>query len=93
MFYTTALLPEHVPESVQEGQPVVLQGGEYAMFRYEGPISAFQDFILMLYSTCLPLLKMTRRKGYDIERFSPRGDQSTRPPKEVACDYLIPIRR
>ena len=93
VFYTTALLPEHLPATVQEGQPVVLQGGEYALFHYEGPLSAFQDFILMLYGTCLPLLKMTRRKGHDIERFYPKGDLTTRPPKEVTCDYLIPIRR
>lgn len=94
VLYTTALEPNHVPENVQEGQPLVLQGGEYAKFRYEGPASGLQDFILMLYGTCLPTLNLTRRKGHDIERFYPKGDrQPPQPPIAINCDYLIPIRR
>uniref|UniRef100_A0A182SBB9 HTH araC/xylS-type domain-containing protein n=1 Tax=Anopheles maculatus TaxID=74869 RepID=A0A182SBB9_9DIPT len=94
VLYTTALEPHHVPANVQEGQPITLPGGEYAMFCYQGPSSGLQDFILMLYGTCLPALGLTRRKGHDIERFYPKGDR--RPPQaptEIKCDYLIPIRR
>jgi AraC family transcriptional activator of mar-sox-rob regulon len=94
VLYTTALEPHHVPANVQEGQPTVLQGGEYAMFNYQGPSSGLQDFILMLYGTCLPALELRRRKGHDIERFYPQSDR--RPPQaptEIKCDYLIPIRR
>jgi AraC family transcriptional activator of mar-sox-rob regulon len=91
VLYTTALEPEHLPANVPEGQPLVLQGGEYAMFRYDGPKEGLQDFILTVYGTCLPALELTRRKGHDIERFYPKSDQ--RPPVEIACEYLIPIRR
>ncbi|HEJ7041103.1 TPA: MDR efflux pump AcrAB transcriptional activator RobA [Serratia liquefaciens] len=92
VLYTTALEPHHVPKEIQAGQP--LQGGEYAMFSYEGPASGLQDFILTLYGTCLPALKLTRRKGHDIERFYPKGDRRPpQPPTEINCDYLIPIRR
>ncbi|CAI1041329.1 Right origin-binding protein [Serratia grimesii] len=94
VLYTTALEPDHVPAKIQAGQPLVLQGGEYAMFSYEGPASGLQDFILTVYGTCLPALKLTRRKGHDIERFYPKGDRRPpQPPTEINCDYLIPIRR
>lgn len=35
IFYTTAIEPQHTPANVQEGQPVILQGGEYVKFVYE----------------------------------------------------------
>ncbi|MEB6334856.1 MDR efflux pump AcrAB transcriptional activator RobA [Serratia rhizosphaerae] len=94
VLYTTALEPHHVPDTVSEGQPITLQGGEYALFRYEGPSAGLQDFILTLYGTCLPLLELTRRRGYDIERFHPKGSRlPPQPPTEINCEYLIPIRR
>ena len=37
VLYTTALEPDQVPDKAQEGQPLVLPGGEFAMFSYEGP--------------------------------------------------------
>ena len=63
VLYTTALEPDQVPDKVQEGQPLVLPGGEFAMFSYEGPTEGLQDFILTVYGTCLPALQLTRRKG------------------------------
>ncbi|MEL5395840.1 MULTISPECIES: helix-turn-helix domain-containing protein [Serratia] len=87
------LTPHHVLGKEQKGQSLVLRGGEYAMFSYEGPTSGLQDFILMLYDTCLPALKLTRRKGYDIERIHPWDDRQTQPPRKISCDYLIPILR
>ncbi len=93
VLYTTAIEPNHLPENV-EGQPIVVQEGEYAMFHYKGAPELLQEFILTLYGTCLPLLKMTRRKGQDIERFYTRNKvPSATPPTEIECDYLIPIRR
>ena len=92
VMYTTALEPNHLPENV-EGQPIVLQEGEYAMFHYSGTPEHLQEFILTLYSTCLPTLKLTRRKGQDIERFYTNGRAPGTTPTEVECDYLIPIRR
>lgn len=94
VLYTTALEPDQVPDKVQEVQPLVLPGGEFAMFSYEGPIGGLQDFILTVYGTCLPELKLTRRKGHDIERFYPKGERHPhQAPTEIKCDYLIPIRR
>ena len=92
VLYTTALEPQHLPENV-EGQPIVLQHGEYAMFHYQGTPEHLQEFILTLYSTCLPTLKLTRRKGQDIERFYTNGRAPGTTPTELQCDYLIPIRR
>lgn len=94
VLYTTALEPHHVPKEIAVGQPFVLQQGEYALFHYQGPPAGLQDFILMLYGCCLPSLKLTRRKGCDIERFYPEGER--RIPQaisQLSCDYLIPIRR
>jgi AraC family transcriptional activator of mar-sox-rob regulon len=93
VFYTTAIEPQHVPANVPEGQPVILQGGEYALFTYQGPVDGLQDFILTLYGTCLPSMKLTRRRGHDIERFFPKGGPNEQPPEEFECEYLIPIRR
>ncbi|ASM24471.1 MDR efflux pump AcrAB transcriptional activator RobA [Serratia marcescens] len=94
VLYTTALEPDQVPDKVQEGQPLVLPGGEFAMFSYEGPTENLQDFILTVYGTCLPALQLTRRKGHDIERFYPKGERRPhQAPIEIKCDYLIPIRR
>lgn len=92
VLYTTALEAQHLPENV-EGQPIVLQHGEYAMFHYNGTPEHLQEFILTLYSTCLPTLKLTRRKGQDIERFYTNGRAPGTAPTEIQCDYLIPIRR
>jgi len=91
---TTAIEPSHLTENMQEGQEIVLNEGEYALFRFKGSPEALQEFILTLYTTCLPMLKLTRRKGQDIERFHPmRKVMGSEPPKELDCDYLIPIRR
>jgi len=93
VLYTTAIEPNHLPENV-EGQPIVVQEGEYAMFHYKGSPELLQEFILTLYGTCLPSLQMTRRKGQDIERFYTKNKvPSATPPTEIECDYLIPIRR
>jgi len=92
-FYTTAIAAQDLPENETLGQPVILHGGEFAQFTYEGSREDFQNFILTLYTTCLPELKLTRRKGHDIERFSLKGDPRKQPPTEIHCRYMIPIRR
>ncbi|GAB7195154.1 MDR efflux pump AcrAB transcriptional activator RobA [Dickeya oryzae] len=93
VLYTTALEPHHVPEGVHPGEPVTLPAGDYALFIYEGPADDLQDFIITLYDTCLPTYKLTRRKGFDAERFHPKGDHDADPPKIIRCEYLIPIQR
>lgn len=94
IFYTTALMTESVINELPDAYPVTLEGGEYVQFEYQGPISGFQDFILMLYGTCMPMLTLTRRQGQDIERFFPEKDKGEQhPPTQIRCEYLIPIRR
>lgn len=94
VLYTTAVEPRYLPaEIAAEPQTIVLQGGEYAQFSYNGPAEGFQDFVMSLYGTSLPTLNLVRRKGYDIERFHPQSDSAQRPPRHINCDYLIPIRQ
>lgn len=63
-------------------------------FSYQGPKEKLQDFILVLYSTCMPTLGLTRRAGQDIERFSTPGGRLTKEnTAELNCEYLIPIRQ
>ncbi|EIC86561.1 MDR efflux pump AcrAB transcriptional activator RobA [Serratia sp. M24T3] len=94
VLYTTAIEPSYLTENMPEGKEIVLTEGEFALFRFKGTPEGLQEFILTLYTTCLPTLKLTRRKGQDIERFHPtRKIMGTEPPKELDCDYLIPIRR
>ncbi|NDL61355.1 MDR efflux pump AcrAB transcriptional activator RobA [Acerihabitans arboris] len=94
ILYTTAIEPHDVPENVQNGQPIALEGGDYAQFIYNGPSDGLQSFILSLYGTCLPTMKMTRRRGHDIERFYPLEKAPDAPvPHIIRCEYLIPVRR
>ncbi|MDI8990141.1 MDR efflux pump AcrAB transcriptional activator RobA, partial [Salmonella enterica] len=94
VFYTTALPQEQADGYVQSAHPVLLQGGEYVMFTYEGLGTGVQDFILTVYGTCMPMLNLTRRKGQDIERYYPSEDTKTGDrPINLRCEFLIPIRR
>jgi AraC family transcriptional activator of mar-sox-rob regulon len=94
VFYTTAVLPEQASGCPHEAHPVTLEGGEYVQFNYEGPTSGIQDFILMIYGTCMPTLNLTRRHGQDIERFYPsHKDKVEANPQKLRCEYLIPVRR
>ena len=92
--YTTAVTPDLTSNSLNTGQEVILEGGDYVQFTYEGPASGLQDFVMLIYGTCMPNLGLTRRHGQDIERFYTHGGKKhAEPPTEVHCEYLIPIRR
>lgn len=94
VFYTTALSPELANGYLPDSQPVVLDGGDYVQFNYEGPGTGLQDFILTVYGTCMPSLNLTRRKGQDIERFFPQEEARVEErPLQIRCEYLIPVRR
>ncbi|MEC5343982.1 MDR efflux pump AcrAB transcriptional activator RobA [Brenneria populi] len=94
VLYTTALEPRHVPAGIYPGEPLTLQGGDYALFIYSGPPDGLQDFIITLYDTCLPKLRLIRRKGCDAERFEPdRTRDKENLPETIRCEYLIPIQR
>ena len=94
MFYTTALTPEMANGYIQGSKPVVLEGGEYVMFAYEGRGTGVQEFILTVYGTCMPMLNLNRRKGQDIERYYPAQDAKPEEgPINLRMEFLIPIRR
>ncbi|URQ61437.1 MDR efflux pump AcrAB transcriptional activator RobA [Pantoea alhagi] len=94
ILYTTAVPSDQLAKPMQSAQTVLLEAGDYVQFNYEGPRSQLQDFILMLYGTCMPTLQLTRRQGQDIERFYTHGGKKRpEPPQEIRCEYLIPIRR
>ncbi|WP_437890587.1 MDR efflux pump AcrAB transcriptional activator RobA [Phytobacter sp. V91] len=94
VFYTTALRPEMADGHPQNARPVLLEGGDYVMFSYDGLSTGIQDFILTVYGTCMPMLNLTRRKGQDIERYYPQEDARTNePPRHIRCEYLVPVRR
>jgi len=93
IFYTTAVPIDHLSDQLQSTQTVLLEGGEYVQFNYQGLRSGLQDFVLLLYGTCMPLLNLTRRHGEDIERFHTHGGKKRpEPPIDIRCEYLIPIR-
>lgn len=93
VFYTTAVASDQAI-NLHSGQSVILEAGDYVQFSYSGPRDGLQEFILLLYGTCMPTLGLTRRKGQDIERFYTHGGKKqSEPPKEIRCEYLIPIRQ
>lgn len=94
VFYTTALTPEMANGFLPDSRPVTLEGGDYVQFNYEGPSTGLQEFILTVYSTCMPSLNLTRRKGQDIECFFPQEEaRIENRPLQIRCEYLIPVRR
>ncbi|MFC0139689.1 MDR efflux pump AcrAB transcriptional activator RobA [Erwinia mallotivora] len=93
ILYTTAVPAEQLSQPMPATQTVLLEGGEYVQFTYQGPRTGLQEFILLLYGTCMPTLQLTRRHGQDIERFYTHGGKKlAEPPVEIRCEYLIPIR-
>ena len=94
ILYTTAVPADPMAKNMHSGQSVILEAGDYVQFTYNGPRNELQEFILLLYGTCMPMMELTRRQGQDIERFYTHGGKKRpEPPKEVRCEYLIPIRR
>lgn len=94
VFYTTAAEPEYLPVKHDNLQELVLKAGDYAQFSYHGPTAGLQGFIMDLYGVCLPMMRLVRRDGYDIERFHRRPSaDADASPGDIHCDYLIPILR
>ena len=94
ILYTTAIPPDLTTHALSSTQEVLLEGGEYVQFTYEGPTNGLQDFILLIYGTCMPTLGLIRRHGQDIERFYTQSEKKhASPPTHLHCEYLIPIRK
>lgn len=93
ILYTTAVTSDQMSSQLHATQRMMLEGGDYVQFTYEGPRSGLQEFVLQIYGTCMPTLKLTRRHGQDIERFYTHGGKKrAEPPVDIRCEYLIPIR-
>ncbi len=69
---------------------MVIPGGQYLCFEYQGPDSALHDYVIYLYECYLPLSGFTRRHGDDIETFYHRR-QNERISEFITCDYYIPV--
>ena len=54
ILYTTAVPADQQALSMQSNQSVILEAGDYVQFSYQGPRTALQEFILLLYGTCMP---------------------------------------
>jgi len=94
ILYTTAVRSDQPMQTMQSTQTVLLEAGDYVQFTYQGPTADLQEFILLIYGTCMPMLGLTRRQGQDIECFHTDGGKTNGDaPSEICCDYLIPIRR
>ncbi|MBJ3813526.1 MDR efflux pump AcrAB transcriptional activator RobA [Shimwellia pseudoproteus] len=94
VFYTTALAPEMASGHIPHAQPILLEGGDYVQFTYNGPADHLQEFILLIYGTCMPTLNLTRRKGLDIERFFPASEANVLDHQRIIrCEYLVPVKR
>lgn len=94
IFYTTALPLTSITGALPDAHPVTLESGDYVQFEYQGLVTGLQEFILTLYSTCMPMLNLTRRQGQDIEIFYPKKEnRDHETPTHIRCEYLIPIRR
>jgi AraC family transcriptional activator of mar-sox-rob regulon len=91
VYYTTAVEASACPEDIA-GEPVIIPEGRYAKFHYQGTMQGLQNFILSVYTSCIPQLNLTRLKGHDIEIFSPGNKRATQVPPIIKCDYLIPIK-
>ncbi|AFJ48414.1 MDR efflux pump AcrAB transcriptional activator RobA [Shimwellia blattae] len=93
VLYTTALTPEMANGHIPQAQPVLLEGGDYVQFTYDGPADGLQAFILLIYGTCMPMLNLNRRKGLDIERFFPASEANVHDhQRSIRCEYLIPVK-
>ena len=62
ILYTTAV-PSDQAVNLHSGQSVLLEAGDYVQFTYNGPRNELQEFILLLYGTCMPTLGLMFFKG------------------------------
>ncbi|CDH20965.1 transcriptional activator for resistance to antibiotics, organic solvents and heavy metals (AraC/XylS family) (right origin-binding protein) [Xenorhabdus bovienii str. kraussei Quebec] len=98
VFYTTAIEPAYATFDTQDNRPVVLPGGDYISFSYFGGKEQLKEFLFTVYGICLPKLNITRRKGYDVERYyltnlEWKNLEDESQSHVVEFEYLIPIER
>ncbi|OAT26177.1 MDR efflux pump AcrAB transcriptional activator RobA [Proteus myxofaciens] len=102
VLYTTAVEPEYASFIKDDtAHEVTLAAGDYIRFDFEGEArrGAMQEFLFLLYGVCLPTMGLTRRKGYDIEKYYLKNvlhsnEMVTEPQDHIdRFEYYIPIKR
>jgi len=92
VFYSAAVSEEYLSLDLNRHGDIVREEGDYARFTYQGDLKGLQNFILLLYSTCMPLAGLVRRQGQDIEcYYTHQGNWHDMLPYEIHCDYFIPV--
>lgn len=89
--YATAVdMPAHLGAE-RTRTAILLQEGDYLQFDYTGTAAGLQPFIIAINQYHLPRLKVVRRKGADIERYSLLNqEQTANRPGFIHCSYFIP---
>ena len=102
VLYTTAVEPEYAAYIEDDtAHEVTLAAGDYIRFDFEGEAKrgAMQEFLFLIYGVCLPQMGLTRRKGYDVEKYYLKNvrysnEMVTEPQDHIArFEYFIPILR
>lgn len=92
VFYCAAVSEEYLTLNLNTHSKLDLEGGYYARFTYRGSLMGLQEFIQLLYNTCMPVSGLVRRQGQDIECYYTRqGAWKETLPDEIHCDYFIPV--
>lgn len=102
VLYTTAVEPDYATFiDDNAANEVSLAGGDYIRFDFEGEAKrgAMQEFLFLIYGVCLPNMGLTRRKGYDVEKYYLKNvrysnEMVTEPQDHIErFEYYIPIKR
>lgn len=102
VLYTTAVEPEYASFIDNDAaHDVMVDSGDYIRFDFEGEAKrgALQEFLFLIYGVCLPQMGLTRRKGYDIEKYYLKSvrysnEMPTEPQDHIErFEYYIPIKR
>ncbi|OAT48828.1 SoxS family regulatory protein [Proteus hauseri ATCC 700826] len=98
VLYTTAVEPEY---ATFINDDAAIAGGDYIRFDFAGEAKrdAIQEFLFLIYGVCLPNLGLTRRKGYDVEKYYLKNVRCSNEMVTESQDhierfeYYIPIKR
>lgn len=91
--FTLASLLNKKLHQISSDNQIIIGAGRYAKFSYEGNIIGLNEFIMDVYLEYLPMYKLSRRRGYDIEHYTPRSFYVTEEKSWVQfqCDYFVPV--
>ncbi len=87
--YTMATVPSDANMPADNGELITIEKGKYVKFHYDGAMDGMQDFLYKIYSVYLSKNKLIRRKGEDIEIYTPM--MSSIKNHGINCQYYVPI--